>query len=228
MPLQEPIDPLYELLEQANPNPDRVGCLTDEQILGFAEGRRAVTDPGFAHLTACFPCYRQFGKFCAEMKRTTHRRRVAAAAIVALLAGLGVLFWFWQHHDTSTAPLVATGEAPRPGSAIQAKAALIDLRPFAVVRSETPKEANRSVVLDRGRISATIYLPIGSEPGRYEIQILTEDLASLRTASENALFKDGITSVTAELDLQSLIPGKYRLALRLSGQDWRWYPVEIR
>src|SRR5262245_57006620 len=124
MPPHDPIDPLYDLLEEANPNPDRVGCLTDDQILAFAQGTQPVTDPGFAHVTACFPCYRKFGVFRTEIKRSSLRRRAVVAAAVTLLVASGVLFLFLQPREVPR--LVAPDTTPRPAPTVQAKAALID------------------------------------------------------------------------------------------------------
>ncbi len=41
------------------PNPDRVGCCSEAELIEFANRRRPVDDPGFHHIMNCSPCYRR-------------------------------------------------------------------------------------------------------------------------------------------------------------------------
>jgi hypothetical protein len=41
------------------PNPDRVGCCSEAELIDFANRRRPVDDPGFHHIMNCSPCYRR-------------------------------------------------------------------------------------------------------------------------------------------------------------------------
>lgn len=41
------------------PNPDRVGCCSEADLIEFADRRRPIDDPGFTHITNCSPCYRR-------------------------------------------------------------------------------------------------------------------------------------------------------------------------
>ena len=50
------------------PNPDRVGCCSEGELIEFAARRRPVDDPGFQHIMNCSPCYRRL--------RTLQRRKV--------------------------------------------------------------------------------------------------------------------------------------------------------
>jgi hypothetical protein len=41
------------------PNPDRLGCCCEAELIEFANRRRPVDDPGFQHIMNCSPCYRR-------------------------------------------------------------------------------------------------------------------------------------------------------------------------
>ena len=51
---------LDELLSDANPNPDRVGCLSLASLKALADRRQPLGDPGYEHLLQCSACYREF------------------------------------------------------------------------------------------------------------------------------------------------------------------------
>jgi hypothetical protein len=42
------------------PNPDKIGCCCEAELIEFANRRRPVDDPGFRHIMNCSPCYRRF------------------------------------------------------------------------------------------------------------------------------------------------------------------------
>src|SRR5688572_20986119 len=41
-----------------NPNPERVGCWPEAELMELATRRRPMRDPGYRHLAYCSPCYR--------------------------------------------------------------------------------------------------------------------------------------------------------------------------
>jgi hypothetical protein len=41
------------------PNPDRVGCCSEAELIEFANRRRPGDDPGVHHIMNCSPCYRR-------------------------------------------------------------------------------------------------------------------------------------------------------------------------
>ena len=49
-----------EVLSRANPNPERVGCLTHATLVELVMRAKPLGDPGYAHLLTCSPCYRRF------------------------------------------------------------------------------------------------------------------------------------------------------------------------
>jgi hypothetical protein len=71
------------------------------------------------------------------------------------------------------------------------------------------------------------YLPVGVETGSYELRILDPELKTRLSAPATANIKNFETIIETEMDLQALSPGKYTLAIRRAGEDWRQYPLWI-
>jgi hypothetical protein len=91
-----------------------------------------------------------------------------------------------------------------------------------------PDKEPEGLVLSRARLKATILLPVGSEPGDYEVQILDADLKSRATSTGRAPIVDYVTTLVTTLDTSALPPGSYQLALRRQGEDWRLFPAQLR
>jgi hypothetical protein len=96
------------------------------------------------------------------------------------------------------------------------------------MRSESERQEQQPLSLIRDRLDLTILLPVGSEPGSYEVQILDSDLKSRASASASAAIRNFITTLQTTIDLHSLPAGAYQLALRREGEDWRLYPAKIQ
>lgn len=62
-------DEIDLLFGGANPNPLRIGCLTDATLMALGLRRRPIGDPGYRHLTECSSCYAS----CRSLQRA-HRR----------------------------------------------------------------------------------------------------------------------------------------------------------
>lgn len=59
-------DDIDEVLSRANPNPERIGCLSRETMIELARGARPLGDPAYEHLAKCSPCYQEFRSLQAE------------------------------------------------------------------------------------------------------------------------------------------------------------------
>ena len=71
-----------------------------------------------------------------------------------------------------------------------------------------------ALVLSRARLKATILLPVGSEPGEYEVQILDADLKSRASSTGNAAIIDYVTTLETTLDTSALPSGPAECAQR--------------
>ncbi len=74
----------------------------------------------------------------------------------------------------------------------------------------------------------SIYLPTGSEPGRFEVGIAEKSKKLLLTTEGVAAFRDDVTVLEVKLDLTGVTPGQYLLATRQPGADWACYPVLLK
>lgn len=218
------------VLGSANPNPERVGCPPRDVLAALARRERPATDPAYDHLIKCSPCYREVRR----LQQAAGERRVeataprpwwpaAAAAVVVLGVAIGA-WWLWSGPGREPA---RSSPAPLESQAPASITAQLDLRKYSVLRSDAQQPAPEPLTLPRGRVTATILLPIGSEPGEYETQLLDGDLRSRASASGVAEIRDFVTTLQVTLDTTSLPPGAYQLAVRREGQEWRLFPISV-
>ncbi len=83
------------------------------------------------------------------------------------------------------------------------------------------------MVLSRARLNATILLPVGSEPGEYEVQLVDANLQS-RVVQGDGGHRGLRSPLETSLDTRALPPGSYQLALRRQGEDWRLLPAQLQ
>jgi hypothetical protein len=221
-----PQDEIDELFARANANPTRVGCPTRGVLIELAHKRRPISDPAYEHLAKCSACYREFRAFqqAATTPPISFRKAawVAAAAVIIIVAGAA---WFLSPSRGGRATL------PQPSvqeSQVAEQGMEVDLRKYSVTRNEQQKPETGPVSLARARSNLTILLPVGSEPGGYEIQVLDSSLRSQASASGEAAIRDYVTTLQTTIDLRALSPGAYQLALRRHGEDWRLFPAEVK
>jgi hypothetical protein len=96
-----------------------------------------------------------------------------------------------------------------------------------VTRSEDQKSA-KPLEVPRGRVNATILLPVGSSPGAYEIRILDGDLRVRASAKGSAEVRNFVTTLEAPIDLSTVDVGEYQLTLRREGGEWQMFPLRVR
>src|SRR6266850_2341059 len=206
-------DEIDDIFGRANPNPTREGCPSKDVLVALSRRERPLNDPAYVHLTRCSPCYLEVRGL--QEARTQQRRwqfaKLAAAAVVVLAV-------------VTAAWLFIAGR----GSAAQDVRAELDLRPYALNRGDAQGGNRQPLTLPRGRATLTMLLPVGSEPGAYEVQLLDSDLASRASAPGTADIKDYVTTLQTMLDLASITSGRYQLAIRRTGQEWQLFPAQIR
>ena len=212
------------LLGRAHPNPAREGCPPREMLVSLSRRELPIGDPAYDHLSRCSPCYQESRALqqadAAARTAAVRRKRLAyAAAAVLVLAVAGS----WLALRRGDAPPIL---APTPNEPVPQVASL-DLRPLAVTRSEEQKSAE-PLEVPRGRVNATILLPVGSSPGAYEVRILDRDLRVRASTTGAAEIRNYITTLEASIDTGGLEPGDYQLTLRREGGEWQMFPVRIR
>ena len=184
-----------------------------------------IGDPAYEHFSKCSPCYQELRALqqadAAALKAAVRRKRLAyAAAAVLVLAIAGSWFALRRAGDADRLARPTTQTAPQ--------SARLDLRPLAVTRSEEQKVAAAPLVVPRGRVNATILLPVGSSPGEYDVRILDADLRARATAKGSAEIRNYITTLEAVIDVSALEAGDYQLTLRRDGGEWQMFPLRVR
>jgi hypothetical protein len=71
-------------------------------------------------------------------------------------------------------------------------------------------------------------LPVGSEPGEYQVQVLDANLKSRASSTGKAAIIDYVTTLETTLDTSALPAGGYQLAVRREGNDWQLFPVQLQ
>lgn len=208
------------------PNPERNGCPGQVSLRELANRPRPTRDAVWEHVTHCSPCYREFLDLRTQVKaelerrrRAVLRRRVVVAAIVFVLAGGAIVTYeISQRGAFRSTPVAGPYES-----------ASLDLKDRSVTRS-VEKQAPKAqpLILSAKRLNLSIFLPIGSEPGRYDVQLLKKIDEPLLSVSGEARVQNGTTILRARLDLTGQTAGSFLIGLRQPSSDWTYYPVSIQ
>jgi hypothetical protein len=224
----EVFERLQDIVQQAIlrefPNPERKGCPGTAVLRQLANRPRPTRDAAWDHVTHCSPCYREFLDLREQVKRRLElerrqviRRRAVLGGIAVVLVGGGIaayeLFERREPGSQELGPYLPT---------------LLDLRDTSRTRSAGGQTAAaKPHVLPAKRLDLTILLPIGSEPGRYDIQWLKDVDKPLLSTSGNASVENGVTVLRVKLDLSRQTPGNYLIGLRQPPSDWTFYQVTL-
>jgi hypothetical protein len=225
----EVFERLQDIVQQAIlrefPNPERKGCPGTEVLRELANRPRPTRDAAWEHVTHCSPCYQEFLDFREQVKlrlelerRQVVRRRAVLGGIAVALVGGGIAAYeLFERRE------------PGPEELGPYLPSLLDLRDTSGTRSaggQTP--ATKPHVLSAKRLDLTILLPIGSEPGPYDVQWLKDIDKPLLSTSGNASVENGVTVLRLKLDLSRQSPGNYLIGLRQPPSDWTFYTVTLR
>ena len=217
------------LLEANLSQADRNQCpsCTDLRNLARRRIRLADADSLVDHIGVCPRCFKSYSEFRAQHKR---RVRILYSA-VAMAAGVLIAVAMFQPlrrqmvEPTPSAPTIAKlPERPLP-----ALAAVLDLTKLGVARSDSPAAGDRPQVgsLPCARVTLSVHLPVGSEDGRYDVALLRKSGESVVSSSGNATLQNYVEVLGVEIDLSSVAPGNYSLAIRRVGSSWREYPIAL-
>jgi hypothetical protein len=211
------------LFGRAHPNPTREGCPSAELLARLAHRELPIGDPAYDHIGKCSPCYQGIRAIqqadAARLAAAKRKRLVWAAAAVLAIAIGGSWFALRQTRDTGGTAVSTAGVEQQ---------ARLDLRPFAVTRGDERAKEPAGLVLSRARLKITIQLPVGSEPGEYEVQVLDANLKSRASSTGKAAIIDYVTTLETTLDTSALPAGGYQLAIRREGYDWQLFRLQLQ
>lgn len=234
-------DELDEVLGRANPNPERIGCPPRQTLVELAQRARPIGDPAYQHLLKCSPCYvdvRTLQVAGAVPARASGRPSAwLALAATLILVLVGGLLWRQSREAAPPQPtpaVVARNEPPVPPPVTVAPTATpvplrADLRKFTVFRSaEGAPQSGEVVALRPELLDLTLMLPVGSEPGAYEVQLLDSRLQSLATGNGAGAVENFVTTVRVRLDLRRVARGSHQLAVRRGDDEWRLFTARVK
>jgi hypothetical protein len=234
----------------AFPNPDAKGCPDPPTLKKLVYRSESFTlkerEHWFAHTANCSPCFTKM----SSLRQAFVRKRSVKRSILAVLA-VGVLSWLLVKvslHQPPGQPQIvkpqsalppATGTpepappapSPVPPSAQEQKPAevqvvVLDLRKRGVARGQNNNQ-DADLDLPKGRLKLSIYLPIGSEEGNYEVRISRRQKQVL-TAKGKAGMQAHLNVLTVEADTSAFEAGSYTLDIREVGWGWNRYPLRVR
>ena len=218
---------VQDLALSAYPNPDRIGCPGHAALEEVASLPLSSRHELFqTHINRCSECLRELLEI--RRRNNMHRQRLrrkrwiltAFAASLILAAGITLM--------------VRRQATPGPSAQSQVSrnqpelSRVVDLRPFVVERSARPASPTPPPIrLPASPVQTVFYLPVGVEPGPYEIRILDSELRTRANASGSAKLENFEAVIRTRLDLRGLTPGRYTLLMRRPGEEWREFPLII-
>lgn len=146
-----------------------------------------------------------------------------------------VMARFVWHHTRREAPIIAEKlgakrQSPRrieqQAAPIAPMAVTVDLASFSPSRGDANDGTKEKVHLPKSLLRVDFRLPLGMEPGEYEIRL--QDSAGTVFVDKRAQGRidNGITSVDIDIDLAAT-RGSLTLLIRPPGLDWRRFPVVV-
>ena len=105
--------------------------------------------------------------------------------------------------------------------------ATLDLRGHEPLRGSQTVNPAPPLVLPHGRLDLTIDLPVGSEAGHYDVQVIQDGNRTVGGASGAADLVDGLTVLKTRVDLRQASLGPSSLLVRRAGQSWAKYGILI-
>ena len=237
---QEP-DPLAQVFLHAFPNPERVGCPGGSILRALARKQLPTDHPAFTHVGECSPCFQELRVYQVQWDKTKIRRRLLAVAcfVAAISAGGMYLIlrqpWIdrqmpWLARNT---PIPDRRRTPPPSTGPDDSGFVLNLLGISENRgTNTPNDIPASGLqyLPRRRISPlTIFLKKFSEPGLYEVRLLTrpESQTALAIFTGMAQIEQGLTVLRLSADLSLVQPGTYTIAVRHDRESWHNFTVQI-
>ena len=231
---QEILAAASKVFRTAFPNSERAGCPPPITLLSVVRKRceAGESERILEHMTCCSAC---FGEYEALLRKERVSRNLKLLTLCAVLViTIGAAIWF---NVFRSAPAVRPSEPlvvqkappPTPTPPTPFEIATVDLRNRSTVRGETGSTSGDVVVasLPARPLDLTIYLPIGSEEGRYQVAILRAEGNPLVAVGGSATLQNRKVTLQLRTDLTGFAPGRYLLGVRKGNFRWAYYPIVL-
>ena len=156
----------------------------------------------------------EFREYHSQRRLFGFRRGWAfTAAGVIAIAVLAIVVWIVRTHTERPTEL---------------RAATLDLTDRGPLRGTEEQPPKPPLQLVRGNFNLTVCLPVGSEPGVYEIQVVSEQGQSVWAGEGDARLESHTTTLHLKVDLSDSKPGQYSLGVRPKGWEWTYFPLVVK
>jgi hypothetical protein len=206
------------------PNPKQVGCPNSSTLRAMAYRDRRLTLGDLpAHVVSCSPCFQKYEEF-RRMSLLVRGIQITAASIAVAALMLFTARFAWNHtHRNGEPSLVAK---PRPPHVVPFPLK-VDLASFSPTRGDATDDSQKKVHLPQKLLRVDFSLPLGMEPGEYEIRLQDSRGTVFVDKRTRGRMKDGVVSVGIDIDLVSASRGNLTLMIRPPGMDWRRFPAVV-
>ena len=212
-----------ESLPSDFPNPERLSCPEASTLQGVAGRRLSIPDVDDVvdHIATCSPCFNAYRLYRKEHRSRSYRRRYAAVVIVLTAV---ITSWY-----LGLRALPPTRRSPQQISEVTPLTAVLDFRNSTAERSnQTPLPRPEEVPrLQRSLLNLQVQLPLGTEDGSYALQIRNNAGGIVVQATGTAKWDGTTETLSARIDLRTVKPGQYKLAVRKGVASWRQYSVFV-
>lgn len=236
-----------KVFRNAYPNPDRSHRIDSAALKEAAQrSHREPLPPELVdELTWSSETFAEYERYLREARFARKMRYLAACA--GVLMAIGAASWWFIQPASSPEEIVreepskqmvpapeGPSEDPQASPAPQAvyDVAVLDLRDQSQVRSEQPTEVTPPgedlPVLPARRVYLTVYLPIGSEDGEYELTLVRARGEPLQAASGQAALVNQNVVLKVRMDLTALDLGEYLVGVRRGEFPWAYYRLRIQ
>jgi hypothetical protein len=201
---------------RAYPNPQRFGCPSPDALEGMARRTVPMSAAEQEHIFHCSPCFSTYLGIRNQIRRDRIRRVTSIWALSTVLVAVITYFGYRVLHHSPAPQEFATAFnfQDRPVFRGPHQAA-VDPSPF---------------VLPRGIVLVSVTLPLGSQPGLYQLEIYRDGQTHpLLTASGQAVVQsNGSTVPIVHLDSSKLGSGQYQLGVGKNDSDWSYSALVLR
>jgi hypothetical protein len=211
-----------EALPSDFPNPERLSCPAGSTLQAIAGRRLSLPDVDDVvdHIATCTPCFTAYSLYRKEHRSRSNRRRYAAVVTVLMVV---IASWYLGRK------VLSPTQRSQQISDVTPLTAVLDFHNSTAERSDQtppprPKEAQH---LRRSLLHLQIRLPLGTEDGSYAIQF-RNNAGAITVQSAGTAKWDGTTeTLSARIDLRTIEPGQYTLAVRQGTASWHQYSVFV-
>ena len=222
-----------KVFRKAFPNSERAGCPAQTALRSVVR-KRCEAGEGeriLEHITCCSACFGEYEGILRKEKVAKNLKLLTLCA--TLVITIGAAIWFKALRDapivSPSAPVIVQAPPPTPVPPKPFEVATVDLRNRSAVRGENGAPADDVVVasLPAQPVDLSVYLPIGSEEGRYEVAILRAGNNPLIAIGGSATLQNRKITLQLRTDLTGFTPGRYLLGVRKGNFRWAYYPIAV-